>query len=122
VNEDFSATTRIKLRWLLPFRNYLTPAILWTAIAGLASVLVVSITWLVTMQARVAKAQDDIQRQEKSMEAFQKQGDTLNEINTKLGILTTQMTDIRAEVERQRDWRDRIEAAADTPPHARRKK
>lgn len=111
---DFSATSRIKLRWLLPFRNYLTPAILWTAIAGICSVLFISITWLVTTQS-------DIKELRGKVTDLNGQAELLHKIDTQLAVMNSKMDDIAAEVDRQREWRDRIEGIADLPPHARHK-
>lgn len=123
--EDFSATQRFILKhpWLPSIlRKSLTPTAVWSAIGALITSLAVSITWLVTTQAGIRKAQDDIQRQDKSIEALQRQGDILNEINTKIAVMGSQIDTIADEVDRQRQWRDKIEGVAELPPHARRKK
>lgn len=114
---DFGATTAV----FAYVRKRVTPKVLWSAIGTLVTALAVCITWLVTTQARIVKTEESIQRHEESIKALQKQGD-VNEINTKLAVLTSKMTDISAEVERLREWRDRIEDVASSPPHARRKK
>ena len=106
------------LAWLLPFRKYLTPATLW----GAAVALSVAIWYVVAAQHDLRTAQADIQRQDKSIDALQRQADLLNEIKTQIAVVNSKVDNIASEVDRQREWRERIEDVAESPPHARRKR
>jgi hypothetical protein len=121
---DFESTTQVLARrapglaWLLPFRKYLTPATLWGAVVALS----VAIWYVVAAQHDLHSAQADIRRHDESIAALQRQGDILNEIKTQVAVMNGKMDSIAAEVDRQREWRERIEDVAEAPPHARRRK
>lgn len=121
---DFESTTAVFARrapglaWLIPFKDYFTPAALWSAIAGLA----IAIWYVVGAQHELHGAQADIRRHDESIAALQKQSDILNEIKTQVAVMNSKVDGIAAEVDHQREWREQIESAAESPPHARRKK
>lgn len=117
MKEDYGATQAVKkyapnLAWLLPFRSFLTPSALWAAIAGLA----IAIGYVVT-------AQNDIHRHQESILELQQERqqdrELLQKIDTSLAVMSTRIGDIALEVDRQREWREGIEEAAEAPPHAR---
>lgn len=113
---DFESTTAILarrapgLRWLLPFKNYLTPAAVGSAVASLA----VAIWYVVAATHELHSAQTDISN-------LQKQAELLNDIKTQIAVVNSKVDTIANEVSRQREWREKIESAAEAPPHARRR-
>lgn len=120
--EDFMSTTQVVARrapglaWLLPFRKYLTPATLWSAVVALA----IAIWYVVAAQHDLHTAQADIKRHDESIATLQRQSDILNEIKTQIAVMGAKVDTIADEVDRQREWRDRIEGIAESPPHAHR--
>jgi cell division protein FtsL len=115
---DFGSTTAV----IAYVRKRVTPTILWSAIGALVTCLVVSITWLVTTQTDIRTAQRDIRQLHDTVGELQKQGDLLHKIDTQLAVMNSKMDDIATEVDRQREWRERITEVAESPPHAARKR
>lgn len=119
---DFESTTEILARrapgfaWLpAGLRKELTPKVVWSAVV----VLAIAIGYVIDAQHRLNEAQAAIGHQAESISGLQKQGDTLNEIKTQLAVVNSKVDGIADEVERQREWRERIEGIAEAPPHAR---
>jgi hypothetical protein len=122
VKPDFESTTAMLARrapglaWLPSFlHKRFTPAGLWTAVTALGIGI-----------AYVVSAQHDIHRHQESIAVLQanrdKDVELLQKIDTQLAIVNTRLSDITTEVDRQREWRERIEDVAETsPPHRRAK-
>ena len=117
---DLSATGAIKkyapgMAWLLPFRDYLTPSALWTAIAALA----VAIAYVVNAQHDLHRHQDSIAdlQQERTQDR-----ELLQKIDMQLAVMNSRLGDIALEVDHQREWRERVEEVAEAPPHARKRR
>jgi hypothetical protein len=115
---DWESTTAVLerrapgLAWLpTALRQRLTPAALGSAITA----LVIAIAYVVS-------AQHDIHNLQKDVAETQKQLDLLRKIDTALAVMNSKVDGIAAEVDRQREWRERIESVAEElPPHARRR-
>ena len=84
-------------------RSKLTPA----ALIGAVSALAVAITWLVSAQRDISDLKDRIAKAAPDHELLLK-------IDAQLATLTE-------EIDRQRDWRERIEAEAERQPHPRKR-
>jgi hypothetical protein len=117
-HEDFESTTQILARrapglaWLpAAFRNHLTPTAVWSAIGALA----IAIGYVINAQHELHTARNDIA-------ALQKQTEILTDIKSHLAVMDNKLDTIALEVDRQRQWRERIESVAETPPHSRNKK
>lgn len=113
---DFGSTTAV----VAYVRKRLTPTVLWSAIGALVTALVVSITWLVTTQSDIHQLKDTVAESKKSVADMQQKFDLLQDIKTQLAVMNSKMDGIATEVDRQREWRERIEDVAEAPPHARR--
>jgi hypothetical protein len=115
--DDHGTTAVLELRapgfaWLpRVLRERLTPAALGSAITALAIAI-----------AYIVNAQHDIHNLQKDVAETQKQLDLLHKIDTQLAVMNSKVDGIATEVDRQREWRERIEDAAELPPHARRRK
>lgn len=113
MNDEFTTTTRIKLRWLLPFRNYLTPSALWAAVTALA----IAIGYVASAQHDLGRLKEESIHQEAQANL---QSELLHKIDTQLAVMDAKVDTIANEVDRQREWREKIEDVAEAPPHARR--
>jgi TolA-binding protein len=118
--EKWESTTAVLARrapglaWIpVSLRKHFTPAALWAAITTLA----MAIAYVVNAQADLHKHQESITE----LQATRKEDrELLETISTQLAVLNSKIEDIDTEVERQREWRERIEDVAETPPHARK--
>jgi hypothetical protein len=124
---DFGSTTavyeKVGLAWLpRALRNRLTPAAVGSAITAIAIAV-----WY------VADAKHDIHRlqevaaesareRQKDRDDFQAERDVLHKIDTRLAVMDSKMDGIADKVDRQEQWRDKIEGIADSPPHARKRR
>jgi methionine synthase II (cobalamin-independent) len=117
-DESFASTTAV----IAYVRRRVTPSVLWSAIGALVTALVVAVTWLVTMQSDVRQLKDTVAESKKSVFDMQQKLDLLQDIKTQLAVMGGKVDTIADEVERQREWRDRIEGIAESPPHARRRR
>lgn len=115
---DYLSTTQI----VTYVRKRVTPTILWSAIGALVTALVVAITWLVTTQSDIHQLKEAETESKKSVADIRQQLDLLHKIDTQLAVMSSQINSIADEVDRQREWRDKIEGIAESPPHARRRK
>lgn len=115
---DFGSTTQM----VAYVRKHLTPTVLWSAIGALVAALMVAITWIVNMQSDVHQLKEMDGRREKAVTDMQQKLDLLQEIRTQLAVMNGKVDGIADEVDRQREWRERIEGIAESPPHARRRK
>lgn len=121
---DFGSTTAVRryapgLAWLPRIvRDKLTPAALWSAIAALA----IAIGYVLNAQHEIHRANEDIERLNDSVTELQKERELLHKIDTQLAVMANQISSIASEVDRQREWRERIEDVAQSPPHARRRR
>lgn len=107
------------LAWLpSAFRQHLTPAALGSAVTALA----IAIGFVVNAQHDIHNAQNDVHRLQESVTGLEKERDVLHRIDTQLAVMNSKMDGIATEVDRQREWREQIESAAESPPHARRRK
>lgn len=123
--DDFGATQRFLARHapgLAIVRKHLTPATLWSAITALA----IAITWLLNAQhdiLRLKESVSDLQKQRDEVQAgAEAEREVLHKIDTQLAVMSSKVDDIASEVDRQRQWRDRIEDVASSPPHARKRR
>lgn len=119
---DFGGTTAV----IAYVRSRVTPKILWSIIAGLVGVLVVAITWIVNTQSDVHqlnKTVTQLEEQRKTAAADRDQDrELLHKIDTAVQVMGGKVDDIATEVNRQREWRERITEVAESPPHAMRKR
>lgn len=107
------------LAWLpAVLRKQLTPAALWSAITALA----IAISWLVNAQHDIVRLKESVVDFQKERDDFQKEREVLHEIDTRLAVMSGKVDNIATEVDRQREWRDRIEGIAEAPPHARKRR
>lgn len=120
MKEDYGATQAVKkyapnLAWLMPFRNILTPSALWTAIVALALAI-----------GYVVNAQNDIHRHQDSIMELQQERtqdrELLQSISMQLAVVNSKIGDIATEVDRQREWRERIESVAEEPTRVRKRR
>lgn len=115
---DWESTTAVLARrapglaWLpVALRKHLTPAALGSAVTALA----ISIAYVLNAQHSLHQLQDTVGEQGKQLEL-------LHKIDTDVAVMSNSIAAIAAEVQRQREWRERIEDVAETGPHARRRK
>lgn len=120
---DWESTTAMLARrapgfaWLpVALRQRLTPAALWSVITALA----IAVTWLVNAQADIHQLKESSTESQKSVADLRQQLDLLHKIDTQLAVMGNKVDTIATEVDRQREWRERIESVAEAPPHARR--
>lgn len=124
-NPDWESTTAVFARrapfwaWL---REHSTPAAIWSAIVGLGTIvgaLLGAVAYVVHAQVKIANHQDAIVSLQQDGKEWH---ESLEKINTQLAVMSSKIGDIATEVDRQREWRERIEDVAEAPPHARRKR
>lgn len=121
---DFGATTAIKryapgLAWLPRIvRDKLTPAAAWSAIAGLA----IAIGYVLNAQHDISQLKEAVADSKKSVADIRQQLDLLHRIDTQIAVMGGKVDNIADEVDRQREWRERIEGIAESPPHARKRR
>lgn len=115
---DFGSTTAV-IVWV---RRRLTPRVLWSAIATLLTALVVAITWLVTTQSDIHHLKETVAESKKSVADMQQKLDLLQEIKMQIAVMGGKVDNIATEVDRQRQWRERIENEAEIPPQARKRR
>ena len=111
---DFGSTTAVVVRVV---RKHLTPATVWGAITTLA----IAIGYVINAQHDLARLKESMAESKQSIADLQRQLGVLPKIDTQLAVLAGNVGSIADEVDRQREWRDRIEGIAETPPHARRR-
>lgn len=121
---DFGSTTSVLierapgLAWLpRALRQRLTPAALGSAVTALA----IAIGYVVNAQHDIRNAQRDIRQLHDTVGDLQRQSDLLHKIDTQLAVMSDQIGNIADKVDRQEQWRDKIEGIAEAPPHARRR-
>ncbi len=114
---DWESTTAVLARrapglaWLpRALRDRLTPAALGAAVTALGLAI-----------AYVGNAQHNINRLNETVAGQQRQLDLLKGIETQLAVMIGKVDTIATEVDRQRAWRERIEEAAESSPHGRRR-
>jgi hypothetical protein len=99
------------LAWLpRALRDRFTPAALGSAVTALAIAIVY-----------VVNAQHNIMRLNETVAGQQKQLDLLQGIETQIAVMSGKVDSIVSEVDRQRAWRERIEDAAESGPHGKRR-
>jgi cell division protein FtsB len=115
---DFESTTAVLARrapglaWLPNFlRQRLTPAALSSAIGALVLGLWIAITWIVS-----------VRHMQETVASLERERDLLHNINTQLQVMNSKVDGIATEVDRQRQWRERIESEAEAPPHPRKRR
>ncbi len=116
--KDFGSTTAV----IAYVRRRVTPTVLWSAIGALVTALMVSITWLVTMQSDVRQLKDTVAESKRSVLDMQQKLDLLQDIKTQLAVMSGKVDTIADEVDRQRERWERIEGIAENPPHARKRR
>lgn len=127
--EDFGSTTAV-VAWV---RRRITPGALWTGLVTFVSAIVLTVGWWHATQTSIKslqefkttqEARDAAQeaRDEARMQRDEVRAEDLQKIGTQLAVMTAKIEDIATEVDRQRDWRENIETAAESPPHARRRR
>jgi peptidoglycan hydrolase CwlO-like protein len=115
---DFGNTTAV----IAYVRKRLTPTVAWSAIGALVTALVVSTTWIKTTQSDIRHLEDAVAESKKSVADIRQQLDILNKIDTQIAVMNGKVDNIADEVDRQREWRERIEGIAESPPHARKRR
>ena len=120
---DFGSTTtvleKVGLGWLpRGLRGHLTPAAMGSALTALC----IAIWYVVNAQHDIRNAQRDIRQIHDTVGDLQRQSELLQDIKTQLAVMGSKVDTIADEVDRQRAWRDGIEQAAESPPHARRRR
>lgn len=115
---DFESTTQVLARrapglaWLpVAMRKHFTPAALGSAVTALG----ISIAYVLNAQHAIHELQSTVGEQGKQLEL-------LHKIDTDVAVMSNSIAAIAAEVDRQREWRDRIEDVAESGPHGRRHK
>jgi len=123
-HKDWESTTAVLARrapglaWLpSALRQRLTPAALGSAVTALA----IAIAYVVNAQHDIHNAQRDIHQLNDTVTDLQKQADVLHKIDTQLAVMNSKVDNIADEVDRQREWRERIESVAEMGPHAKRR-
>lgn len=100
------------LAWLpVAMRKHFTPAAFGSAVTALA----IAIGYVLNAQHAIHQLQETVAEQGKSLEL-------LHKIDTDVAVMSNSVGAIAAEVQRQREWRERIEDVAETGPHAHRRK
>jgi hypothetical protein len=87
-------------------RENLTPTMLWSMLAA-----------LVTAVSFVVHAQISLATLDKRVAVLEEQRELLEKIDKRLDGVAGDVGAIKAEVDQQRGWRDRIEAQAEAPLH-----
>lgn len=103
-------------------RRHVTPTMLWSAIGALITTLVVCITWLVNTQSDIHQLKDSVAESKKSVAELRQELELLHKIDTEIAVMNSKVDGIADEVDRQREWRDKIEGIAESPPHARKRR
>jgi len=103
-------------------RKHLTPRVVWTLAGALWTFAVAWGSVCLTIHVRSISVEKDVSQLKDSAKRFEEQRATLEAIDKKLAVLDSKVDNISAEVEHQREWRDRIEQQAEAPPHARWKR
>lgn len=126
---DPGSTTAVRVHspgvaWLpRVIREKLTPAIAWSVFAALVGALVIAITWLVTTQSDIHQLKEAVLESKKSVAELRQELELLHKIDTRLAVMDSKMDGIATEVDRERARWDRVESvAAETPPHARKRR
>lgn len=91
-------------------RKHFTPAAFGSAVTALA----ISIAYVLNAQRDIHQLKDTVAEQGKQLEL-------LHKIDTDVAVMSNSVSAIAAEVDRQREWRERIETVAESGPHGRRK-
>lgn len=122
---DFESTTQVLARrapglaWIPKVvRDNLSPKALWSSLLA----LVIAIGYVLNAQHSINQLKDESVQGRQSVSKLQEQVGLLHEIDTQLKVMNTKVDAIAAEVDRQRQWRERIEAVAETPPNARKRR
>jgi len=111
VDRDFGSTTAV----IAYVRQHVTPTVLWSAIGALVTALVVSITWLVTMQS-------DVRQLKIAVAESKETGEMLHKIDTRLAVMGSKVDTIADEVDRQRARWERVQNVAEELPLARKRR
>lgn len=105
----------------MPFRNYVTPSALWTAVAFLSG----AIGYIINAQHELQRHQESIASLQAEHTALQmdraKDRELMEKIDMQLAVMAVQLASIADEVDRQRDWREHLADIAEAPPHAKRR-
>jgi cell division protein ZapA (FtsZ GTPase activity inhibitor) len=116
---DFGNTTAVIVRAV---RKRLTPATVWGAIGTLT----IAIGYVLNAQHDISRLKETVakleQERKESTEGRDQDRELLHKIDTQLAVMGSKVDDIAAEVDRQREWRDRLSEIAESPPKARRRK
>jgi hypothetical protein len=112
---DWGGTTAV----IAFVRKRVTPAALWGAIVGTGGMLVFAVTAWVGTQKNIAHLQE-LSAQQQAHE--QKTDELLQQLVTGQAVMNGSVEMIKTEVDRQREWREKIEDEAEAPPHARRRR
>jgi hypothetical protein len=123
-HDDWQSTTAVQryapgLAWVPRWiRQRLTPAAVGSAVGA----LVIAVGYVINARHEISDAQASVQRLHADVASLERERDVLHEIQTQLAVVNSKVDGIGIEVDRQREWRERIEDAAEAPPHARRRK
>ena len=93
-------------------------AALWSMVTAIAFAL----AYVVSARHEIYDAQAAVHRLQASVAHLEQERDVLHRIDTQLQVMNNKVDDIATEVDRQREWRERIEDAAESPPHAMRRR
>ncbi len=118
MTDDAHGTTAV----IAYVKKRVTPSMLWGAITALT----IAIGYVVNAQHDISHLKETVIKleAERNVAASEREQDrqVLNKIDTQLAVMGGKVDTIADEVERQREWRDRIEGIAESPPHAMRKR
>jgi cob(I)alamin adenosyltransferase len=111
---DYGSTTAVVARVV---RKHLTPATVWGAIGTLT----LAIGYVLNAQHDLARLKESMAESKRTVADLQQQLAALPKNDTQMAVLSGKVDAFGDEVDRLREWRDRIEGIAETPPHARRR-
>lgn len=114
---DFGATTAVTA-WV---KKRLTPATVWGAIGTLT----IAIGYVLNAQHDISHLKETVAKLEaerkESADDRSQVRELLHKIDTAVAVVNDKVGNIESEVDRQREWREKIEGIAEAPPHARRR-
>jgi hypothetical protein len=124
IEVDFGSTTDVLRRrapglaWLPNIlREKFTPAALVSAVTA----LVIAVAYLLNQQHEIHENKEGLRMQQDSITRLEQDRDLLQKMATQLAVMNETVNTIADEENRQREWREKIEGIAESPPHARRR-
>jgi hypothetical protein len=123
--KDWESTTSVLARrapglaWL---PNILRERFTVTGLVTAVTALVATVAYILNAQHEIHEAKEGLRMQQNSITDLEKDRDVLRKIDTQLEVMGAKVDGIADEVDQQRQWRNRIEGIAESPPHARKRK